>query len=179
MALFTLDELGYLLQDDALDEEAAALARQTATALVEAVTGPIEAATSTVVLPVTVDGMIELPGNVVTAVTAVTVDDVAVTYSWRRPYPTVRIQDWTPPATLDEWPVASVTYAHGFATVPPAAKAVALSVAARVYSNPQGATAVRIDDYSEQYQDGGAGVSLTAYELAALQPLKVTAWVTP
>lgn len=179
MALFTLDELGYMLQDDALDEEAATLARQTATALVQAVTGPLEATTSTVVLPVTVAGMIDLPGTAITAVTAVTVDDVAVEFSWRRPFPQVRIKDWTPPSTLDEWPVAEVTYSHGYAVVPPVAKAVALSVAGRIYSNPNGAMALRIDDYSEQYQPTAAGASLTEYELAALRPLTATAWVTP
>lgn len=178
MALFSLDELGYLLKDDGLDESSAHLAREIATGMVQAITGPLESVASTVVLPVMVDGTVELPGRVITAVASVTVDDVAQTFSWRRPYPVVRIQDWTPPSTLDDWPLAEITYTHGYSTVPPVAKAVALTVAARAYANPRGVTSVRIDDYVEQSQAESAGVTLTPYEVAALQPLAAAAWVT-
>lgn len=178
MALFTTDELGHLL-GETVDTDRATLAREMATGLVEAVTGPLESATSTVTLPVLTDGTVDLPGSVITAVSAVTVDGDAVTYSWRQPFPKVRIQDWAPPTTLDDWPTAVITYTHGYARVPAVAKAVALTVAARAYANPRGLFSVAIDDYREQAAAGAeAAVALTDYERGALAPLSAAAWVT-
>lgn len=181
MALFELTELASYLQQD-LDTATATLAREMATGIVEEVTGPLESVESVVTLPVTIAGIVELPATVVTAVTSVTVDAVAVDFSWRQPFPLVRLDDWTPPNTLDDWPLAVVTYTHGFTTVPAVAKAVAIAVAARAYTvTPPAGVTVQIDDYRESSSgtSDSTGVLLTAYERRALASVGGTpAYVT-
>lgn len=170
MALFTLEELASVLQQD-LDTASATLARATATALVEAVTGPIESRTSTVVLPLRAAQFIDLPSPVVTAVSAVEVDGTAATFEWLKPYPCVLLKAYTFAAV--EWHTAEVTYTHGHTVIPEIVKAVALSVAARAYVAPPlppAGTSVRIDDYAEATAASAetTGVMLTAHERRAL-----------
>lgn len=67
------------------------------------------------------------------------------------------------------WPLqVSVTYSHGYATIPADIKAVCLSVAARSYDNPQGLRGETIGSYSVQYAGAGdilvPGVALSGAE---------------
>lgn len=174
MALFELTELASYLQDD-LDTSSATLARELATGLVEEVTGPLESQESTIVLPVWQNGIVELPMDVVTAVTSV-VDNLSNsrTFTWQRPYPVLHIEDWDPPVTLDEWGYVTVTLTHGYTVVPVVAKAVALAVAARAYTiAPPPGVSYQIDDYRESTssimgESGTSVITLTEYERMAL-----------
>jgi hypothetical protein len=177
MALFELTELASLLQMD-LDTATATLARDTATALVEEVTGPVESRTSTVNLPIYANGTIDLPADVVTGITSVAIDETAQTFVWPRPFPRILLTDYTPPA-WDEWTYAEVVFTHGYPVVPPLITAIALQVAARCYqlptAPPVGVT-VEIDDYRESTSASsgdadGAAVTLTAQERRALQSI--------
>lgn len=189
MALFTADELADYL-GRALDTDRATLARDLATGLVLDVTGPLEQSTVTVVLPIEVDDAgyrcVRLPSSVVTAVSAVVVDGVTLTatddWEWLRPQPLVRLYSyaWTSDARHQ---VATVTATIGYASgkVPPVAKAVALSAAARAYDNPTGARSESIDDYSVTRAGSDAdlaGLTLTDAERAALAHLATAAYVT-
>jgi hypothetical protein len=175
VALFTLEELASYLQQD-LDTASAMLARTTATAIVEQVTGPLESRTSTANLPILVDGTIELPTTVVTAGTSVGIDETAQTFTWYRPFPLLRLTDYTAPSDPDDWYYAEVTWTHGYPVVPDLAKAVALSVAARAYvvAPPPGVT-LQIDDYRESTSASASGesssVMLTDLERRALESL--------
>ena len=185
MALFELTELASLLQRD-LDTATATLARDLATGLVTDVTGVLEQTTATVTLPIDVtDGLIRLPSRVVTAVSTVEIDATALAstaWVWERPYPRVRLLtcSWSASET---WPTADVTATLGYATgkVPKVAKAVAMSVASRIYDNPTGLRSESIDDYSATRagaDDDLAGITLTAAELNALERLAPSAYVT-
>lgn len=173
MALFELTELASYMQQD-LDTYSASLAREIATALVEEVTGPIESRTSTVDLPVYADGTVDLPATPITAVTSVTIDDVAQTFVWRRPFPVLLVDDWTPPDS-DDWDHVAVTFTHGYPVVPPLAKAVALAAAARAYTvTPPPGVTLQIDDYRESTTGGDgatASTTLTGQERRALASL--------
>ena len=173
MALFELTELASYMQQD-LDTASATLARDIATALVEEVTGPLESRTSTVNLPVYADGTVELPARVVTSVTTVTLDAVAQTFIWKRPFPVLWVDDWTPPAA-DEWDYVEVTFTHGYPVVPPLAKAIALAAASRAYTvTPPPGVTLQIDDYRESTTGGDAAAAtttLTAHERRALASL--------
>ena len=176
MALFTLEELASVLQQD-LDTATATIARDTATALVEGITGQIASRTSVVVLPLRAGEFIDLPSTVITAVTTVTVDGTAATFEWLKPYPCVMLKTWTLGAV--EWHTATVTYTHGHTVIPALVKAVALSVAARAYLAPPlppAGTSVRLDDYSESTSASAetTGVMLTAHERRALESLQST-----
>lgn len=185
MALFELTDLASLLQTD-LDTATAERARTDATALVEEVTGPIESRTSTVNLPIWVDGTIELPATVVTGVTSVGIDETAQTFVWQRPFPRLLLTDYTPPG-WDEWTYAEVTFTHGYPVVPPLVTAIALQVASRCYTLPTAppvGVTVQIDDYRESTSGGSGGVdggavTLTAQERRTLESLTMgTAVVT-
>lgn len=188
MALFELTELASLLQRD-IDTATATLARDLATGLVVDVTGVLEQATVTVTLPIDADeGLIHLPSRVVTAVSTVEISGTALAGSgwvWEKPYPRVRLLTctWLSNTTAAIWPTADVTATLGYATgkVPKVAKAVAMSVASRIYDNPTGLRAEQIDDYSATRagaDDDLAGITLTAAELNALERLAPTAYVT-
>lgn len=177
--LFTLEELASYLQVPEVDTSTATLCRSLATALVLDETGPLESQTSTVTLPI-VDSYVHLPVRYVTAVTTVTVGGVAATFEWEKPYPRVLLKSWS--ATANRWQTADVTLTHGWATVPAVAKAVALSVAARAYTNPNGYRTEAIDDYSVTRagaDDDLAGLTLTVAERLALgRGLATSAYVT-
>jgi hypothetical protein len=181
VALFELTDLAALMQQD-LDTATAERARADATAIVEQVTGPVESRTSVVNLPVYVDGTIELPAVPVTGITSVGIDESAQDFVWYRPYPTLRIKDYSAPSDPDEWTYAEVTFTHGYPVVPPLVTAIALQVAARCYTLPTApapGVTVQIDDYRESTSaaaggDAGVGVTLTAQERRALESLSMT-----
>lgn len=166
-------DLATYLQRD-LDSASERLAHDIAKALVEDETGPITSASSTVTLPIEKCGLVHLPARIVTAVTAVQYGGTAAVYTWEKPFPRIRLSSYlleVVPFTIDYWPTVDVTFTHGWATVPPLVKAVALSVAARVYDNPSGLRSEQIDDYSATRagtDDDLAGVSLTETERRTL-----------
>lgn len=163
MALFELTELASYMQQD-LDTASATLARDIATALVEEVTGPLESRTSTVNLPVYADGTVDLPARVVTGVTSVGLDETPQTFVWKRPFPVLWVDDWTPPAR-DEWAYVEVVFTHGYPVVPPLAKAVALAAASRAYTvTPPPGVTLQIDDYRESTTGGDAAATTTLTE---------------
>jgi hypothetical protein len=169
MALFELTELASYLQQD-LDTATATLARELATGIVEEVTGPLESRTSTANLPILVNGDIELPTPVVTAITSVGIDEAAQTFTWYRPFPVLHLDDYTAPSDPDDWTYAEVTWTHGFPVVPAVVKAVALSVAARAYvvTPPPGVT-LQIDDYRESTSAASAGSESSGLMLTDLE----------
>lgn len=177
--LFSLTELASFLQRD-LDTSSATLARTIATGLIEAEVGPISAATSTVTLPIDCEGYVHIPVQVVTDVTGVEVAGEAAEFEWERPFPRVRLTSWTRSAGV-AWQTADVTLEHGYATIPAQLKAIALSVAARAYDNPEGLRQQAVDDYSQTRagsDDDLAGVTLTAAELKSLAKLMPGSYTT-
>lgn len=162
-------ELGSFLQDSTLDPTSAQLALDLAT-------GQIQDATGQTFFKVTGDTVtlrgyrrnIPLPQRPVSAVTAISLTDWGFTDypaaygSWRL---TNSILEWRgdigaqyPEADSgvgrSMWPrLVTVTYDHGFDTIPAAVKDVCLKLAAERYSNPEGLDSERIDDY--QYRRTG------------------------
>lgn len=147
----------------ALNDDQANLVLEMATSAVQAATGgqflvPWE--NDAVELMGTTDPWFSLPQRPVTSVTSVAVDGTALTVGmdykrfgarlWRR-------DGW---ATCPSEPsVVAVTYSHGF----PAGdqrlqypRSIALALAAQIGSDPTGkVTGFSIDDYREQYAQGG------------------------
>lgn len=159
MALFELTDLAALLQRD-LDTATATVARDMATGVVTAYTGQnFESQSYSHTVRVGLDNVLKLPQRPVTAVTSVSTPDDgtldASLWNWIGNGPWVALDVVTD--------VATVAYVAGFATVPEAVKAVALSLAARHYQNAAGLKQERIDDYSVTYSD-----SLMRYEMLIL-----------
>lgn len=163
-----------------LKEDAAGLTDDDATLLVELATGAVQAAArqnlvrttdDTITLMGTQDQWLDLPQGPVTAVTAVAIDGVAVTVGtdykrfgarlWRR-------RGW---ARCDEPSEVTVTYTHGYEDWDPKlglARSAVLTVAARMFANPIGATGLSIDDYSQQFS-GSSNSDLSGMVPAHLQ----------
>lgn len=162
-AFASVDELGFFLQDSTLNVDAAQLALDSAT-------GVIQAATLQTFFLVTGDTvtlpgyrrLILLPQRPVTAVTAISltdwgfVDYPAAYGSWRltngylewrgdisSQYPEVDSG-----AGRSMWPrLVTVTYSHGYTEIPADVKDMCLKLAAERYTNPEGLDSERIDDY--------------------------------
>ncbi len=170
--LFTQDELATLLGSD-VPTDTYNLVHGLIEGQIEELVGPLGAHTSTVVLPVENGDTVRLPWRAVSAVSAVTVDGVAVDFIWDQPVPRLRLSRCT------SGPV-TVTATYGTSWISAATRAVALAAAARAIANPQGVRSESIDDYSVTYADGAepgrAGVHLTQAEVDALTDS--TAYVT-
>lgn len=183
--LYTIDEFASLYQSD-VDTASATLARELAMGLIEDEIGPVFSTTSTVTLAIERDGTIRLPSLVVTDVASVNADDTGATFEWERPYPVIRLLSWTPLVTLTHlWHTAEVTYTHGWPSPPAILKAIALSVAQRIYDNPHGVRteSSALDDHQESATRAGsdddlAGITLTAAELTRLERFRSTSYVT-
>lgn len=176
MALFDLPDLAAFLQSD-VDTATATLLRDLSTAVVVGYTRQnVESATYTHLLPVNADRTIRLPQRPVTAVTSVTIDgDTLVAdsdWDWDGITDLVVLDGYSP--DRQEWQ-ATVVYTAGYATVPADIKAVALSVAARMYNTTAGLVAESIDDYRAQYAAGGDASALTDGERRLLRRYKYTA----
>lgn len=170
MALFELAELATFLGVSEVFTDQATLARELATGLIEDEIGVVASTTSVVVLPIDDYGRIDLPMTRITSISGVTVGGIAAEYEWQRPYPRLRLTEWSWIPDTD-WQTAEVTVVHGWTVIPDVVKAVALSVAGRVYSNPEGIKQESIDDYSRTRAGGDedlAGVTLTDAERRTL-----------
>ena len=161
MAFATADELASHLKTTftASEEEAAELALDRATARIQSMTGQIlSAEADDVVTVVEPDGRdLWLPEGPVTAVSAVTGrsygDTTSTTYAVNDDY--TLIAGSTGLARLVRtggrrayWPqLVTVTYDHGFETIPDDLKDACLEVATELVANPERLTTEAIDDY--------------------------------
>lgn len=176
--LFQLTELASLLQQD-LDTSTATLARAMATAVVEDAAGTMGSTTATIEVPIGAGGRVDLPVTApVTDVTAVVVAGAAATFEWQKPFKRLRLLSWTATPGIDSstWRTAVVTLEHGWPVVPPIAKAVALSLAKRLYSNPEALESYSIDDHSARRSVAEA--FLSPLERAALDRLMTSTYST-
>ena len=162
--MVTVAELASYLQAD-VDTATATLAVDAAEGLVRGYCRQtLTSATSTsVVLPIDVTDfgyLVRLPERPVTAVTSVSVSGTSYTvdedYAWDGMSSHLRLATIVyPSATFSDSPVATVTYTHGYATVPDDLVAVVLSIGARIYDNPRGMRQESVEGYT--YLRGGAG----------------------
>ncbi len=138
------------------------------------------------VLPGTWDEKLELPERPVTAVTAVSIGDTALTadvdYVWDGAHTLYRgtkvdgvLSVNGPDYLIDGWgdwggPGAqvTVTYTRGFATIPGVVKGVCLALAARSLTSPDGVNSESVGSYSVSYSRTGGAVSLLDEEKALL-----------
>jgi hypothetical protein len=152
-----------LLQQD-LDSATATLLIECATAVVQEAAGGqriLEVIGDTATLAGTTDSWLSLPQIPVTAVASVTLDGTAVTagaVSTTSSYKRIGSRLWRGDgwaAYVDAPSEVVVVNTHGY----PAgsqhlqrARAATLSLAATPYTNPDGATSVKIDDYAATYE---------------------------
>lgn len=145
---------------DELLEKLTGAAKRVAKQQLEAVTD------DSIELQGTWDKVLRLPQRPVTAVSAVAIDGAALTvdvdFTWTRAGKLVRASR---PATLlprmangywgGEHAVVTVTYSHGYATIPDDVVGVVLASAARAYTNPAGAMSHSAGGAAQTH--GGAG----------------------
>lgn len=191
MAAFasTADLASYLQQTFTADETAtASLLLDLATAaVVRACRGQqiSYVANDTVTLRGAYSNRLRLPQRPVVDVTAVLIEDQAVSdYEWTgkdvlyRPYGwafqpgiSTPVQAVTGAILVNPEPrpyKVTVTYSHGYQTIPDDLRGVCVSVAARAFSNPRGLREEMIGSYREQYAGAGdvlvPGISLSVDE---------------
>ena len=166
MAFATASDLAAYLQQDFTAEETATadLALNLATAYVRNVVGQsITQATSTITLHVPDEPttFLQLPQRPATAVNAVTISGTTVNDYTVLPGTLYRANGWSTGRSFRGAPVTvTVTYTHGYATVPDDIKAACLYVAAQIFANPTGVESVAIDDYRESRATATAGALL-------------------
>jgi hypothetical protein len=136
-----------------------------ATELLELATGEVQAAADQRIVAVaddqitlmgTTGSWLPLPQRPVTDVTLVEVDGEAVTDFKRFGARLWRSCGWS--AYIYEPSTVSVTYSHGYASDAQEleyARKLALRMAAHMFTNPDQATGFSIDDYREQFSQGG------------------------
>ena len=170
------------------------VATDRATLLLDAATAAIQTycgqtftqATTTAVMPGSWDSKLELPERPVTAVTTVIIGDTTLTvdtdYVWDGQHMLHRgtkvdgvLSVNGPDYLIDGWgdwggPGAqvSVTYTHGFATIPGVVKGVCLALAARSLQSPDGVNSESVGSYSVSYSRTGGAVSLLDEERSLL-----------
>mgnify|MGYP007100061062 CR=1 FL=1 len=134
----------------------------------------ISQATTTAKLPGTWSYDLMLPEAPVTAVTTVTLNGDALTtnsdYYWNSRGTLRRAADFTvAPATTAHWggpeATVSVTYTHGYATIPDAVESTCLSVAARLFANPAGVQSEMLGSYQVQYDRSAQTGALNDHEM--------------
>lgn len=106
-----------------------------------------------------------LPDPPVVSITSVVIDGVEVSYSRDSQGRIVAEGCWDDDVT--------VTYSHGFATMPDAVAMVAVRVAARTFKNPMGRISYSVDGQSYQTPGEVAPRLLTDDEKLMLKPLRL------
>lgn len=175
------------------------VATDRATLLLDAATAAIQTycrqsftqATTTAVFPGTFAEKLELPERPVTAVTTVIIGDTTLAvdtdYVWDGQHTLYRgtkvdgvLSVNGPDYLINGWgdwggPGAqvSVTYTHGFATIPGVVKGVCLALAARTLGSPDGVNSESVGSYSVSYSRTGGAVSLLDEERALLDRYRV------
>lgn len=183
-AFATAEELASYMQIDGIDRASADLALNSATGAIQ---GACRQTFFAVIGDtVTLDGYtnrLALPQRPVTAVTAVSLTDyyggpayLAAAGSWRLSgshlirngygWGSAVINTWG----YGGWPaLVTVTYNHGYTTVPADVKDVCLKLAADRFLNPQGLESEQVDDYSYRTHRGtGKATTADFDDLAAL-----------
>lgn len=140
------------------DQAALIMAVDMATSVVVSRTGQEFEAVNGDVVTLDPDGdTVWLPQRPVTAVTSVVTRDLGSTVATPR---TVNLEyevrgprlRWVGPGV---WPYeVTVTYDHGYATIPADVQAATLAVAAELYANPSGLSSETIDDYTWRASEG-------------------------
>lgn len=170
-----------------------------ATLMLEVATGTIQSwtrqtieqvANDSVELQGTWEPVLKLPERPVTSVSSVTLDGTLLTVTddyvvvkdeLRRP--NAEYHNWQAPSS-DFYPftktgwggpsaIVAVTYTHGFATIPDGVKGVCLSLAGRMFTNPEMA-ATRVVD-AQTFQYGQRHLDLTDGEKKVLRKYRRTA----
>lgn len=192
--LATTSDLNAFLQH-AVDSTTAALLLECATAVVQEAAGGqriVQVVGDVLTVMGTTDSWLPLPQLPVTAVTAVSLDGVALTvntdyqvfgnrlfrtYGWQNRWGLGWYQ-YGPPSQVDQGYIGPqpstviVTYTHGYATGRQElqlARNAVLGLAAGAASNPSGATQERIDDYSATYEAMSARMETSSNLKAALR----------
>ena len=171
---------------DPSEYDAADQALALASAAIRATIGQIldQTTDTAVVLDATGSGTLVLPESPVTAISSVevlSIDGLTWTalaypadYRWnsagilRRVSaadPDMRFSPFVWPAQLGS---VRVTYTHGYATIPLDLQSVAVSAAARLFTNPLGILTEQIGTYQVRYGPNLHGVTFTDAELATL-----------
>ena len=149
--LCTPSDLASWLQSD-LDLSTATLLVECATGVVQGVTGQrLVRATTTPSIPGVVGQWLDLPQWPVVSVATVVLDGTTIT-DWRKN----GVRLWRAGGWQPSWaPVeVAVTYTHGYLSTDQYlqfARSAVLALCAPFYSNPSGASQVKIDDYAEAY----------------------------
>lgn len=154
--LATPGDLRALLKEDSttLPDDEANVLLGLATGAVQAAIGQdlLEAVGDVVTLLGTTESWFDLPQRPVTAVTTVVLDGTTITDYKRFGARLWRSNGW---ATIPGEPsTVVVTYSHGYADWDAKlglARSAVLTLAARTFANPIGATGLSIDDYSQQF----------------------------
>lgn len=180
MAAFaTPSELASSLEQD-VDTATATLALNRATAKIRKAAGDWSI-TQEVGAVATLDGSschsLWLPSLLVTAVTSVVEDSVALTvvtgFDWTSYGKLIRVNrcwTWKPRAVV-------VTYTHGYATVPDDVKDICLAVAGRLYRNPGALQSKTVGGvaWTAAGDSAEVGGGLTESELEDLTPYRLAA----
>jgi hypothetical protein len=152
--LCTPSDLAAFLKQD-LDASTATLLVECATATIQGVVGHrLVRATDTANIPSPDGPWLQLPQWPVVSVSSVAIDGTTVTDYSMISTRLWRVLGWQTSSTTPS--VANVTYTHGYASTDQAlqlARSVCLSLAAAAYTNPEGATQVKIDDYAAAYTE--------------------------
>lgn len=115
--------------------------------------------------------VLTLPSLRVTAVTSVISDGTTLTpdtdYTWSSAGVLTHAAEWAVGALV------TVTYTHGYATVPPEVTAIVQAVAQRATDNPGSLVRKQIGPFSEQWSGSGATMGLLPEEIAALNRYRV------
>ena len=170
-----------------IDTARATILLDTATAAIQAYCNQtFTQSTTTAILPGNLTEKLELPERPVTAVTTVVIGDTTITadtdYVWDGAHTLYRgtkvngvLSVNGPDYLINGWgdwggPGAqvSVTYTHGFASIPGDIKGVCLALAARSLTSPDGVNSESVGSYSVSYSRSGGAVSLLAEEKALL-----------
>lgn len=164
----------------------ATVATDRATILLDTATAAIRAYTNqtlsrvtndVVILPGNYTGRLELPERPVTSVGAVAIGDTALTvdsdFVWDGRTSLLRGTAVSGVLVVNDGPLisgrgdwggdgarVSVTYTHGFATIPDDVKGVCLALAARSLQSPDGVNSETVGSYSVSYTRTGGAVSL-------------------
>jgi len=175
-----------------IDTARATILLDTATAAIQAYTNQtITSGSTTAVLPGNLSERLVLPERPVTAITLVKIGDTTLTvdtdYVWDGAHTLYRgtkvdgvLSVNGPDYLVNGWgdwggPGAqvTVTYSHGFMTIPGDVKGVCLALAARSLASPDGVNSESVGSYSVSYSRSGGAVSLLAEEQRLLDSYRV------
>lgn len=177
-AFFTAEDLALQLQITDIDEDAAELMADLASGIIRDDLRQLIDAVTDEEITIYGDGgeLIMLPERPVTAVTSVILAGQPITaFDWR---PTGALRRVIYPGSQFAgeqtmcWPFGvpvQITYSHGYDTVPNTLKSVALQLAVRAYTNPEGLELKTVADVTYRYaQTAVSTMTLSSEQRSAL-----------